>query len=58
MEIVITGRGATDELMKLCDLVTEMNCVKHCFDAGISARKGIDSDPSINSGTALRWASS
>jgi cob(I)alamin adenosyltransferase len=43
MEIVITGRGATEELMELCDLVTEMNCVKHYFDAGTAARKGIES---------------
>jgi cob(I)alamin adenosyltransferase len=42
MEIVITGRGAAVELMDLCDLVTEMTCVKHYFDTGTSARKGIE----------------
>jgi cob(I)alamin adenosyltransferase len=42
VEIVLTGRGATDELMALADLVTEMKNVKHPFDKGTSARRGIE----------------
>ena len=42
VEIVMTGRGATEELMALADLVTEMKNIKHPFDKGIKARKGIE----------------
>lgn len=42
VEIVLTGRGASEELIALADLVTEMKNVKHPFDKGISARRGID----------------
>jgi cob(I)alamin adenosyltransferase len=42
VEIVLTGRGASQELMDLADLVTDMRNVKHPFDAGISARRGIE----------------
>jgi len=42
VEIVLTGRGATDELIAMADLVTEMKNVKHPFDKGIKARRGIE----------------
>ena len=42
VEIVMTGRGASSELMKLADLVTEMKNVKHPFDKGVEARRGIE----------------
>jgi cob(I)alamin adenosyltransferase len=42
VEIVMTGRGATKELLALADLATEMKNVKHPFDKGIGARRGID----------------
>lgn len=42
VEIVMTGRGATKELIELADLVTEMKKIKHPFDKGISARQGIE----------------
>ena len=42
VEIVLTGRGATEELMALADLVTEMKNIRHPFDKGISARRGIE----------------
>jgi cob(I)alamin adenosyltransferase len=42
VEIVLTGRGATKELMEMADLVTEMKCIKHPFDAGLPARRGIE----------------
>lgn len=42
VEIVMTGRGATDELLAMADLVTEMKNIKHPFDEGIEARQGIE----------------
>ena len=42
VEIVLTGRGATEELIAMADLVTEMRNIKHPFDKGISARQGIE----------------
>ncbi|MHC4338554.1 MAG: cob(I)yrinic acid a,c-diamide adenosyltransferase, partial [Planctomycetota bacterium] len=42
VEIVLTGRGVTQELMEMADLVTEMKNVKHPFDKGVGARRGID----------------
>ena len=42
IEIIMTGRGATNELVKLADLVTEMKEIKHPFKKGIKARKGIE----------------
>ena len=42
VEIVLTGRGASQDLIALADLVTEMKNVKHPFDKGTSARRGIE----------------
>jgi len=42
VEIVLTGRGASKELIVLADLVTEMKKIKHPFDKGIKARRGIE----------------
>jgi cob(I)alamin adenosyltransferase len=42
VEIVLTGRGATPELIGLADLVTEMKKIKHPFDKGMPARCGIE----------------
>jgi cob(I)alamin adenosyltransferase len=42
VEIVLTGRGATPELIELADLVTEMRSIKHPFEKGLSARRGIE----------------
>ncbi|MBN2512760.1 MAG: cob(I)yrinic acid a,c-diamide adenosyltransferase [Sedimentisphaerales bacterium] len=42
VEIILTGRGATPELIELADLVTEMKPIKHPFDKGVQARKGIE----------------
>jgi cob(I)alamin adenosyltransferase len=42
VEIVLTGRGATQELIAMADLVTEMKKIKHPFDKGLSARRGIE----------------
>jgi cob(I)alamin adenosyltransferase len=40
--VVATGRDAPDELVAVADTVTEMRKVKHAYDAGISALKGIE----------------
>jgi len=40
--VVITGRDAPDELVELADTVTEMCVVKHAFERGIVAMKGIE----------------
>ena len=42
LEIITTGRGAPEELIKLADLVTDMSEVKHYFHKGVSSRLGID----------------
>lgn len=42
MEIIITGRYAPDELIDIADLVTEMVEIKHYYNKGIEARKGIE----------------
>ena len=42
VEVILTGRGATVELMELADLVTEMKNIKHPFDKGQQARRGIE----------------
>lgn len=39
---MITGRDAPAELIALADPVTEMRMIKHVFDQGISAIKGIE----------------
>ncbi len=40
--VVITGRAAPQALIDFADTVTEMNVVKHAFQAGIKAQKGIE----------------
>lgn len=40
--VVITGRDAPDEIIEVADTVTEMRKVKHAFDRGITAKKGIE----------------
>ena len=42
VEVVLTGRKASAELIDLADLVTEMRLIKHPYDDGVSARKGIE----------------
>jgi cob(I)alamin adenosyltransferase len=42
LHLVITGRDAPDWLIEQADLVTEMTEVKHPFQEGIPAQKGID----------------
>jgi cob(I)alamin adenosyltransferase len=40
--VCITGRDAHPDLIAIADLVTEMTLVKHPFDKGIKATKGVD----------------
>ncbi|MBD8789211.1 cob(I)yrinic acid a,c-diamide adenosyltransferase [Pseudomonas syringae] len=40
--VVVTGRGARPELIELADTVSEIAMVKHAFQAGIRAQKGIE----------------
>lgn len=40
--VVITGKELHPELVSMCDLVTEMKKVKHPYDKGIHAIKGLD----------------
>ncbi|MDO4260800.1 MAG: cob(I)yrinic acid a,c-diamide adenosyltransferase [Eubacteriales bacterium] len=42
LEIVLTGRDPGEELLELADYVTEMRKIKHPFDRGIPARRGIE----------------
>ncbi|MFC1871818.1 cob(I)yrinic acid a,c-diamide adenosyltransferase [Chloroflexota bacterium] len=42
VELILTGRYADDRIIEKADLVTEMRKIKHPFDKGIMARKGID----------------
>ncbi len=40
--ICVTGRDAKPELMEIAELVTEMRLVKHPFQQGIKAQRGVD----------------
>jgi cob(I)alamin adenosyltransferase len=40
--VIITGRDAPERVIEIADTVTEMVKVKHAFDRGVMARRGID----------------
>ena len=42
VNVIVTGRDAPSELVELADTVTSMQKVKHAFDRGVRARRGID----------------
>ncbi|MDQ4004816.1 MAG: cob(I)yrinic acid a,c-diamide adenosyltransferase [Actinomycetota bacterium] len=42
VNVVMTGRDAATELVEVADTVTEMRKVRHAYDAGVPARRGID----------------
>lgn len=42
VEVVLTGRDAPPELVKIADYVTELLCIKHPFANNVQARKGIE----------------
>lgn len=42
LEVVLTGRNPSAALLELADYITEMRKLRHPFDRGIGARKGIE----------------
>jgi cob(I)alamin adenosyltransferase len=42
VNVVATGRDAPAELLEVADTVTEMRKVRHAYDRGVTARRGID----------------
>lgn len=42
VNLVITGRDAAPEIIEVADTVTEMREIKHAYQAGINAKRGID----------------
>ena len=42
LEVVLTGRNPSERLLSMADYVTEMNKIKHPYDKGTPARKGIE----------------
>lgn len=40
--VIVTGRGAPDELIEAADTVTEMGMVKHAYKAGVQAMPGVE----------------
>jgi cob(I)alamin adenosyltransferase len=42
LHLIVTGRNARPELVAIADMVTEMRSIKHPYDSGLPARKGID----------------
>jgi cob(I)alamin adenosyltransferase len=40
--VVLTGRNASDQLIEIADLVTEMELIKHPFRSGIKGQKGVE----------------
>lgn len=42
LEVVLTGRNPSEQLIELADYVSEIKKVKHPFEQGISSRKGVE----------------
>jgi cob(I)alamin adenosyltransferase len=42
VNVIVTGRDAPEPLIELADTVTEMGKVKHAYDQGVMARRGLD----------------
>ncbi|MGH2676632.1 MAG: cob(I)yrinic acid a,c-diamide adenosyltransferase, partial [Actinomycetota bacterium] len=42
VNVIATGRDAPPELVEVADTVTEMRKVRHAYDRGVRARRGID----------------
>lgn len=42
VDLILTGRGASPELIRRADMVSEILAIKHHFDCGIGGRKGIE----------------
>lgn len=42
LHLVLTGRNAKDEIIEVADTVTEMRPIKHAYEKGAAAQKGIE----------------
>lgn len=42
LEVVITGRDPAEELLSRAQYVSEVRCVRHPYDQGVAARRGIE----------------
>ena len=42
MEILLSGRNASNKIIEIADYVSEIKCIKHPFEHSIVARKGIE----------------
>jgi cob(I)alamin adenosyltransferase len=42
VELILTGRQADRELVRVADLVTECLKIKHPYDSGVEGRKGFE----------------
>ena len=42
VNVIVTGRDAPEPLQEVADTVTEMRKVKHAFDGGVMARRGLE----------------
>lgn len=42
LEVVLTGRDPTSQLLALADYISEIQCIRHPYQRGISAREGIE----------------
>ncbi|MDZ7392491.1 MAG: cob(I)yrinic acid a,c-diamide adenosyltransferase [candidate division KSB1 bacterium] len=42
VELILTGRNAPQAIIDVADLVTEMHCIRHYYERGVAARRGIE----------------
>lgn len=42
LEVVLTGRNPSGDLLEIADYITEMRKIKHPYDRGVKARKGVE----------------
>jgi cob(I)alamin adenosyltransferase len=42
LHVVITGRNAPEKIIEIADLVTEMRVIKHPYESGVTAQRGIE----------------
>ena len=42
VELILTGRSAHHDVVKAADLVSEVLCIRHHYNAGVEAREGIE----------------
>lgn len=42
VELIFTGRNAPELLLREADLITEMKKIRHYYDKGVNARKGVE----------------